>query len=269
MSVDINVLKQLREITQAPLKDCKDVLIEAWGDLAKAQEILKQKWVLKAAKKADRDTNEWIVKIIEANWKIIWVKLACETDFVAKNDLFVKLVEDVLSLLQTYWKDVDAISSIDEWFLNDTILPLVQENIAKIWENIRLLDLFISSKKWFIYAHPGNKVSSVVYYEWEDTSFQDVAKEVALQITAMSPSYLSIETVPSNIKDELKVEYMKEMEWSNKPADIVEKIIEWKLMKNYTEIVLMEQLYIRDDSKKIKHIIPSDMKIVDFKRLAI
>lgn len=268
MNIDINILKQLRELTQAPLKDCKDVLIEAWGDLQKAQEILKKKWALKAAKKADRDTNEWIVKIIENNWKIIWLKLACETDFVAKNDLFVKLVEDVLDLLKSYWKDVLSLETIDSWYLNDTILPLIQDNIARIWENIRLLDVFISSKKWYIYAHPWNKVSSVVYYEGEDSN-QDVAKEIALQITAMNPTYLSIESIPSEIKDSMKAECSKEMEWSNKPADIIEKIIEWKLMKSYNELVLLEQSYIRDDTKKIKNIIPSNMKIVDFKRFAI
>jgi elongation factor Ts len=87
--VDINLLKKLRSITNAPLKDCKKALIEANGDLDEAQEVLRKMGAVKAAKKADRETSEGIVRVRKEGDTLVAVQLACETDFVAKNEQFV------------------------------------------------------------------------------------------------------------------------------------------------------------------------------------
>ena len=180
MSIDINLLKQLRETTFAPLKDCKDALIEANGDLQQAQEILKEKWVLKAGKRSDRETKEWIVKVVSQNGKIAWVKLLCETDFVAKNEWFIKLCDDIL----------DKLLSENEFFLSKQDAPtnlsesldvLVKEAVWAIWENMQLDDIILTNENGFVYNHPGNKVASIVFFEWPDS---DIAKEIALQVAA-------------------------------------------------------------------------------------
>lgn len=269
MSVDINLLKQLRDQTQAPLKDCKEVLVEAEWDIEKAKELLKKKWALQAAKKADRDTNEWLVKIIKDNNKIIWIKVACETDFVAKNDLFLLLLDQIIDVLKNYNQSFNTLFEISEEFLTSKLLPLIQESIWRIWENLKLVDAFISDKNWYIYTHPWSKVASVVYYESNNWVDESVAKDIALQVAAMNPEYFCIEDVPQNVKDTLKETFLKEMEWSNKPIDILEKIIDWKFMKSYSENVLLEQLFIKDETKKIKEIIPSSMKLIWYKRLSV
>jgi len=99
MSVDMKLLKQLRDETFAPFKDCKAALEEANGDLAKAQEALKEKGIMKAGSKADRETNEGIVKVMEKDGRFAGVKLLCETDFVAKNEDFLKLADALLEKL--------------------------------------------------------------------------------------------------------------------------------------------------------------------------
>lgn len=267
MKVDMDVLKKLRDITQAPLKDCKDALVEANGDLDAAQEILKKKGILKAAKKADRETNEGIVKV-RKSWDItVWIKLGCETDFVAKSELFHALADKVIDLLVSAGKEFTEISGLDQSFLSDNIDPLLQENVWKIWENIKLLDAFV--KKWnsFVYCHPWDKISTVLFYEGAQAD--EIAKELALQITAMNPTYKSVENVPSDMIENMRHDFRKELEGSNKPQDVIEKIIEGKISKRLEEFVFTEQIYIRDESKKIKHIIPSNFVLHDYIRFSI
>ncbi len=271
--VDINLLKQLRQTTNAPLKDCKEALIEAEWDIDKAMEILKKKWALKAAKKADRETNEGIVKVVKDGDLIVGVKLACETDFVAKNDTFMELADKIIWKIKEYVKDngVDKVEGIDglpEDLKDKIIKEIIPEYIWKIWENIRLLDVFVRKWNAYIYSHPGNKVVSVVFYKCNNTDCEEEAKELALQIAAMSPEYLKIEDIPNDVLDNIKDEFKREMEWSWKPEDIIDKIVQWKLSKWFNEVVLMEQPYIRDDSKLIKDVI-KNIEVEDFIRFSI
>lgn len=268
MAVDINLVKQLRDSTQAPLKDCKEALDATNWDLAKAMEYLKEKGLSKAAKKADRETNEWVVKVRKSGDLVVWIKLWCETDFVAKNENFIALTDILLSILEKSWKEISSLSELDSAFVDSEISPVINENIARIWENIRLLDAFV--KKWnaFVYSHPWDKIATVIFYN-SSSDYSELAKELALQITAMNPTYKSIEDVPSDMKDTMKADAFKEMEWSNKPADVLEKIVEGKLSKRFEEFVFMEQVYIRDESKKIKHIIPADFELVNYIRFSI
>ncbi len=265
--VDINLLKKLRAETNAPLKDCKEALIEAEGDIEKAKEILRQKGALKAAKKADRETNEWIVKVRQVWDKVYGVKLACETDFVARNKMFHELAEKILDILEKYISDeIENKNQLSQELLEKEIQPLINEYIWKIWENIRLLDVFVKWWKAYVYRHPWDKVVAVVFYEGDD---ENVAKEVALQVAAMNPQYVAKEDVPIEELEKMKETYKSQLVDSGKPADIIDRIVEGKINKDLSEIVLMEQPYIRDETKKIKEIIPSWFKIIKFIRFSI
>ncbi len=263
--VDMNLLKQLRDITYAPLKDCKEALEQADGDLDQAQEILKKKWIMKAWTRWERETKEWIAKIIEKDWKIAGIKLLCETDFVAKNEDFIKLADDVLDKLLSSGKLAKSIADVDTDLLND-INESIAAFVGKIWENMKLAELFLDDKKWFVYNHPWNKIATIIYYQWENADF---AKEIALQVTAMNPQYLTFESVPAEFKDKLLLEFREEMKDSDKPADMIEGIIQWKLKKSLAESVLTEQEYIRDSSKKIKDVMPEGFVLTDFVRLSV
>jgi elongation factor Ts len=265
--VDINLLKQLRAETNAPLKDCKEALIEAEGDIEKAKEILRQKGALKAAKKAGRETNEGIVKVRQEGDKVYGVKLACETDFVARNEMFHELAEKILDILQQKVEGpVSNISQLPQELVESEIQPLINEYIGKIGENIRLLDTFVEGGKVYVYRHPGDKVVAVVFYEGDD---ENTAKEVALQVAAMNPQYVSKEDVPVEEIEKMKETYREQLKDSGKPADIIERIVEGKINKDLSEIVLLEQPYIRDETKKIKEILPEGFKVNKFIRFAI
>ena len=266
MKIDIQLLKQLRDATLASLKDCKEALVEANGDLNKAQDILKKNGATKAAKKADRETNEWIVKFVMKDGKHAWLKLLCETDFVAKNETFQTLVDTLLTRLLEQGKEINSLNQLDT-SVKDALQSLVTDAIAKIGENLRLVDVYVNSNHAYVYNHPGNKVVSVIYYTGEWT--ENAAKEVALQVAAMSPTYLSIDDVPATEKDAVIAGEREALIQSGKPVEMVEKILTGKLQKALSELVLFEQESIRDATKKVKDIIPADVIITKYIRRSI
>lgn len=245
-TVDMQVLKELRAATNAPLKDCKQALEENNNDFDKASEWLKQKWIMKAASKADRVTKEWIVLVKSFGNKTVWLKLACETDFVARNTTFRWLGEEVLELLSTS-SPIDSLQDLDG-LLKQRIDDLLKENFVAIGENMQVVDVFVKEWTSYSYVHPGDKLVATVFYVWDE----QVAKEVAMQIAAMNPLYLSIDDVPLSLRDELLQRFRDEVTGSWKPAEIVEKIVEGKLMKEYADLVLLEQVSILDEWKKVK-----------------
>ena len=263
-AVDMQLLKSLRESTFAPLKDCRDALIQADWDIDKAQDILKEKWMSKAAKKSDRLTNEWLIKVIQKIWRVYALKLLCETDFVAKNENFRDLFDKILDKVCTIESDVDSLNDVEKWLLED-INSMINEFIWKLWENTKLDDIIVSNKNAYVYNHPGNKVAAIIYYNGDE----NVAKELALQVAAMNQEYLSIDSVPEDYRNELLVKFNAEMADSWKPANIVEQIIAGKVQKYLSDLVLLEQEYIRDNSKKIKDIIPDWFEITKYVRLSI
>lgn len=253
MSVDINLLKQLRDSTFAPLKDCREALIETNGDLAAATEFLKKKGAAQAAKKSDRETNEGAIKSRQVGNTVFAIKMACETDFVAKNDLFKDLTEALLEVISTHSGNISSLSELPA-DLAATCETLVQEFVGKIGENIKLADVFIhtAENNIYVYSHPGDKIVSIVCYKAIGDNAENVAKQAALQIAAMNPDYLSVEAIPADQRNALNEQFTAEVAASGKPADIVEKIVAGKLDKAFSENVLLEQSAIWDDAKKVK-----------------
>jgi len=261
-AVDMSLLKELRAATNAPLKDCKQALEETNNSYEDAQEWLRQKWIMKAWSKADRVTKEWVVVVKTIGDKTVGIKLACETDFVARNETFRALAHSVAELLS---KNIVA-SSYDSFdpSLKQEVEHLLQSNFVAIGENMQVVDAFVNTGASYIYVHPGDKLVATVFYEGDE----QYAKEVAMQIAAMNPQYLSVEEVPTSLRDELTARHTEEVAASGKPADIVEKIVAGKLAKEWNELVLLEQNSILDDTKKIKERIGST-KILSFVRYSI
>lgn len=267
-SIDMNLLKKLRDTSFAPLKDCKEALVESNGDLDLALEWLKKKGAAQAAKKADRETNEGVVKVITKGDKIIGVKIACETDFVTKNDLFAELTNQLLEKVSAYDKPFASIDQIDEETKGQWD-ALVHETVGKIGENIKLVDAFIREENAFVYSHPGDKIVAIVYYKSLGDKAEDVAKNVALQIAAMNPEFLSMDSVPADKVAAAKETISAEVAASGKPAEIIEKIVAGRLDKEFSDFVLLEQSAIWDDSKKVKEFVAGNLEISDFQRFAI
>ena len=126
--------------------------------------------------------------------------------------------------------------------------------------------VLLTHKKAFIYNHPGNKVATLIYFEWGN---DEVAKELALQVTAMNPTYVSFDQVDANEIAKMKEEFGTELRAAGKPEAMITQIVDGKINKALADYVLLEQEYIRDWSKKVKEILPADMKVIAFVRMAI
>jgi len=264
MNIDINLVKQLRDATFAPLWDCKNALVEADGDLDKAQEILKQKGIAKAWKKAGRETNEWLIKVSKFDGRTYVLKLLCETDFVAKNETFLNLFNTIFDVLKDVKDEVSSFEELDS-ALVEKINTLVAEAVGSIWENMKVWGLHITAQNAYAYSHPGDKVVSLVYYSGDEA----VAKELALQVAALDPDYLSFDDVPAEEKEKLRVQFTEELKAAGKPENMIEQIVKWKINKAFADIVLLEQEYIRDWAKKVKEIIPAGFEITKFYRFSV
>jgi elongation factor Ts len=265
MKIDMNLIKQLREMTMAALKDCREALIEANGDIDVAHEILKKNGALKAAKKADRETNEGVVKLQSQGDMQAGIKLLCETDFVAKNDNFQALVDQLLQKILDAANAFDTLEQADASLVDD-LQATIADAIVFIGENIKLEEAFATKGNAYVYNHPGNRVASVIYFEG---SSEDIAKELALQVAAMNPTYVSIDEVPQAEKDKILAGERELLIQSGKPADMVDKILEGKLQKSLAEYVLLEQESIRDGSKKVKELLPSSFTVTKIARYSI
>lgn len=257
MAVDINLIKELREITHAPLGDCKKALEEAQGDVKKAQEVLKQKGILKAgAKFGDRTTSTGVVRFTVVDGGVVGVKILCETDFVAKNEMFQKLVDEVLARLAKVSGDFTTETLAAD--KKTELQTYINEHVATIGEKLELGYVFKASGTAFAYNHTNNMLSGVVRYEGGDAA---IAKDVALQVAAMNPAYVSMDDVPATEKEIKKQEFVADPALANKPEDIRAKIVDGKVHKYFQEDVLLEQASIKDQTKSVKDAIGS-MKII-------
>jgi len=268
--VDIALLKKLRAMTNAPLKDCKAALLEAGDDLDKAQEVLRKKGALKAAKKADRETNEGIVKVKKVGNTIVGVQLACETDFVAKNEQFIQFADKILDTLLSF--DKKEINSLDDLTdeQKEQLNNIIADTVAVVGENVKIVSVLKKDvEQAYIYEHPGSKIVGIVEYKSTNPKADEIAKEIALQSVAMNPEYITMEDIPSDVYDKFKAEFTQEVIDSGKPADIAEKIVQWKLNKHFSSMVLLEQPWIRDESKKVKSLISNDFDLLDVIRYSI
>ena len=162
MSISIDMIKKLRDKTLAPLGDCKEALVEANGDFDQAQEILKKRGAIKADKKADRETNNGVVKFVVNKGDVVGVKLLCETDFVSKNDAFNALVDSLIVAISEYSGDVDSEKIPAD--LMTTLETLVKDQAATIGEAMNISYVYKKAANAYAYNH-GGALSAIVFFE--------------------------------------------------------------------------------------------------------
>ena len=251
--ITASMVKELREKTDAPMMECKKALVEADGDMARAEELLRVKLGSKASKAASRVTAEGLVNVFiadDAKTASI-VEVNCETDFVAKNDDFIAFVDDVAKLVaEKNPADVAALGELA--FRDGTVESVRSALIGKIGENIsvRRFQRFVTDNKLAQYVH-GGKIGVIVDFAGDD----EVGKDVAMHVAAMKPKALSAEQVPAaDIEAERSVAAQKAAE-SGKPANIVEKMVEGAVNKYLKEVTLLSQPFVKNDKQSIEQML--------------
>lgn len=265
-------IKELRERTGAGMLDCKKALEANEFDIEKAIDWLREKGIAKATKKADRIAAEGLATILVKDNDAVIVEINSETDFVAKNELFVELVNKVAeALLTTKPKTVEeALTTVYE---GETINDLIVNATARIGEKITLRRFEILTKKeedqFGSYIHMGGKIAALTVLENTDNA--EVAKDIAMQVAASNPQYLSIATVePDFLEKEkhIQLEAVKnDPALANKPEQALVKIVEGKVNKTLKEICLLDQVFIKQSDLTVaKYVANNNTNVVTFVR---
>ena len=258
-------VKNLREATGCGMMDCKNALKEADGDFDKAVDILREKGLSKAAKKAGRIAAEGIVaSYIEGNVGVL-VEVNCETDFVAKTDGFKETVDKIAKIIaEKAPADVEALMAVqcDE----GTVENLVTNAVVKIGEKISVRRFERIEGNVDSYIHMGGKIGVLV--ETDVPADATKIHDIALQIAAAKPEYIVKEEVEAE-----KIEHEKEIlraqakaEPKPKPDAIIEKMVEGRINKFFKEVCLMEQPFVKDGDISVEKMINGEFKVVKFVR---
>lgn len=275
MAVSMQQVKELRDITNAGMLDCKKALEASNGNIDEAMKILREKGLADAKKRSDRETKEGGVYVIAKDGKVAIALVACETDFVANNSQFKDACNELVE------KIIDRGSENPDDYKEDLqhIAQITKENV-----NVKKLRFLTVADNQYVstYIHGNNQIGVVVVYEMADKTaadkaeFAEMAKNVALHVAASAPIYLTGNDVPDSDLEEQKAVFAKQMEGENKPANILENILKGKLSKYKSEICLMEQKYIKDDKISVQQYLVntsktlgSEVKVANFIRFNV
>jgi elongation factor Ts len=261
---------KLRKMSGQGMMDCKQALTESDGDLDKAIEILRKKGLATLAKRAERETSEGLVisKTSSDGSTVALASLCCETDFVTKSDDFAaaaeKLGDYCLACSQDTGADALAQTELDGKKFSD----IITETVSKTGEKTQIGDYarfkLDSPGLIAVYIHFNHKVGTMLQIETSDDnvasadSVRTAANDIAMHITATKPLALDKDGIDPKIIEKEKAIYAEQVK--GKPANIIDKIVEGKMKKFYTENCLLEQPFVKDDSKTIAKVLEEAAK---------
>ena len=258
MAVTAQLIKELRDRTGAGMMDCKKALTNSNGDMDEAIKWLRENGIAKAAKKGDRVAAEGVT-VAKANGNVgIIAEVNAETDFVAQNDKFMKLVDQIADLLLAN-KPASLEEALKIKTTDGTLEDTIVQATATIGEKITLRRVTVMEKSdkdaFGAYIHMGGKISSLVLLE--GTTKEDMAKDVAMHVAAINPQFVDRSEVSEDfIKSETAIlteQALKE----GKPANIVENMVKGRMNKQLAEICLNDQAFIKDSGSTVSQYVAS------------
>jgi len=282
MAVTAATIKELREKTGVGMMDCKRALVEAGGDMQEAVKILRKKGIATAQKKSARAASEGLIHsfIADDNTVGAMVEVGCETDFVARTDDYIALVNDLAKhVVEFAPADNNALLS-SSWKGGGTVKDFIVEKVAKLGENIqfrrfvRYEGALVSS-----YIHAGGKVGVLMELGLEsqadssDAEIEEVVKDLCMQVAASAPRFVRRDEVSDETLAAERDIYRSQVLAQGKPENIVDKIVDGKMNKFYSENCLLEQAFVKEPSIKVMDYIDgrakARLKVVRFARFQL
>jgi elongation factor Ts len=265
-------VNKLRQITGSGMMDCKNALVEANGDIEAAIDILRKKGMKVANKRADRDANEGIVMAEttpDSTFGAV-IMLNCETDFVAKNEEFQKLAQDIMNLAISQ-KPASLEDMKNLKIDNYTVAENIMNMVGKTGEKMDLAHYhFIESPAVYAYNHHGNRLATIVGFN--KPGFDELGREICMQAAAMAPVAVDKDDVSQDTIDK-EIEIGKDQaRQEGKPEDMLEKIAVGKLQKFFKENTLLNQDFIKDGKITVRDYIAKhdkDLTVKSFKRIML
>ena len=256
----MDIIKELRERTGIGIMDCKKALQETDGDMDKAIRLLKEKGAITAAKKNERTVKEGSIGfcINEDKTQVACIELQCETDFVAKNELFINLAKNISKTAMNL-NDISVDALLNSKGENgETIQAMINEGIQKWGEKTVLADVKVMKTSGFFgtYVHFNNKLVSVVEFDVKPKGkCLEIANQIAMHVASEKPLALNREGIDAEVVKEQKEIFEKQIREQGKPENMIGKILEGKMNSWYSESVLIDQKLFTDNKITIKSLI--------------
>lgn len=263
----------LREKSGAGMLECKKALTDADGDMEKAAELLRERGIAKAVKKEGRIAAEGAVGayVCEKCGTGVLLEINCESDFVSRGDKFHEIVDSVAKVIaENKPADVEALNGCA--LAGGTVKDYITNQTAVIGEkiSIRRFEIYQTSGKIETYIHMGGKVGVMVEALSFTAGAEETLHDIALQIAAAKPSYVTSAEVPAEVlekeKEIMLVQMQNDEKNKNKPKEILEKIVAGKMGKFYQDNCLLDQAFVKDDSLKVSQVIGNKFKVSKFVR---
>lgn len=274
MNITASMVKELRERTGAGMMDCKKALTECNGDMDKAIDWLREKGMAQAAKKSGRIAAEGLSRVhVEGNTAVIF-EVNSETDFVAKNEQFLELLDKISNTLFTC-KPASLEAALACDVDGETLETTIVNAAATIGEKITLRRLEVVEKTedqiFGSYMHMGGTISALVVL---NGGTAEVAKDVAMQVASMAPQFISRDDMPQEFIDHernIQMEILKNDDsLSSKPENVLKGIIEGRVSKTLQEISLVDQVYFKDGDLKVgQYVKQAGASVVSFVRYVV
>ena len=275
MAITASEVNKLRQQTGAGMMDCKNALIEANGDFEAAVDVLRKKGQKIAAKRGGNDAKEGVIiaqSTSDSKAGVI-VTLNCETDFVAKNDGYVQLVQSLVDLaLDKLPKSLDELKSL-AYNEKLSVEDKITEQIGIIGEKLDLSAYaLVESEKVVAYNHPGNQLATLVALNINSDLAEDAGKQVAMQVAAMNPIAVNKDGIDAQtIEREIEVGKDQAIQ-EGKPAEMAEKIAMGRLNKFFKENTLLSQQFVRDNKQTVEQFLnttENGLTVSEFKRFSL
>ncbi len=275
MAITAAQVKELRELSGAGMMDCKKALTECDGDIKKSIDWLREKGISKAAKKADRIAAEGLSKVIVDGNKACLVEINSETDFVAKNEQFLSLLDSVAKVLLN--SDVKTLEEAGKLELQGkTLAEVMVDTTATIGEKITLRRFEVMEKTdadcFGAYIHMGGKISACTILK--NSTNEEIAKDMAMQVASMNPTYVSRANMPADIVEHeraIQTEITKnDPQFEGKPEKVLMGAIEGRVTKSLQDMCLMDQVFFKNPSSKVKDVLKeANAEVSSFVRYAV
>ncbi|CAB3976460.1 translation elongation factor Ts [Candidatus Azoamicus ciliaticola] len=269
MSDFLNNVKKLRELTGISIIDCKKALLESNNDVDLAVIYLRKSGASIMESKSNRQANNGVISIFidESKHDGVMLEVNCETDFVAKSSDFLDYVDKLCKyFVSNDFLGKNFIMNDDKIVLNKELNDLKIDLILKLRENLilkRVVKFFSQSNFLFSYLHFDNKLGVILNIDKDDNF---LAKEILIQIASMKPKYLNIFNIPEDeLLSEKQISFDKlKNKYPEKSLDLLTKMVDGQINKFYSDNVLLEQDFVKDNKKKLKQVIASRCNIISF-----
>lgn len=259
LEIGAQMVKELREETKASMMQCKKALVESNGEKLRAIQLLKEWGMSLVSKKSNREAKEGAILLhsFSKNHAVL-LCVSCETDFVAKSEPFLNFCNQVIYLLKEAGMSALQSQKMEEW---------IQDVTGKCGEKIALGTPIECKTQGIVgtYLHSTRKCASMVEVQcpeslWDNERINHMAKDLAMQVVAMSPISVSMKAVAPEVQQEQRSIFIKQMEETKKPAEVIEKIVEGKLQKYFSEICLLSMPFVKDSSITVEQLVSSCVK---------